>query len=49
MADDGKRKLDDTNDSGDEDDGWIGPMPSEFSKPKKKKGSLQYIKQFVIL
>ena len=26
-----------------EDDEWIGPMPAEAVKPKKKKGKLSYV------
>ena len=36
-----KRKADDNQDGdGDgEDDDWVGPMPSEATKVKKRKGS----------
>ena len=38
MAEEKKRRLDDDSNENDEDDEWIGPMPTEASKPKKKKG-----------
>ena len=31
-------KIEDENDDDDDDDMWIGPMPHEAAKPKKKKG-----------
>ena len=34
-----KRKIDEAENE-EEDDEWIGPMPSEAAKPKKKKGGL---------
>ena len=34
-----KRKIDEAENE-EEDDEWIGPMPSEAAKPKKKKGEL---------
>ena len=34
-----KRKIDEAENE-EEDDEWIGPMPSEAVKPKKKKGEL---------
>ena len=34
-----KRKIDEAENE-EEDDEWIGPMPSEAAKPKKKKGQL---------
>lgn len=33
-----KRQIsEDNNDNSEESEGWIGPMPSEASKPKTKK------------
>lgn len=40
-----KRKADD-NEDGDEEkeeDEWVGPMPSEATKTKKRKGSFQAV------
>ena len=37
MEGDAKRKLKDVSQEN-EDDEWIGPMPSEAVKPKKRKG-----------
>ncbi len=34
-----KRRLDETE-KDEDDDEWIGPLPSEAAKPKKKKGGL---------
>ena len=34
-----KRKIDEAENE-EEDDEWIGPMPSEAAKPRKKKGGL---------
>uniref|UniRef100_A0A3B4WX23 Uncharacterized protein n=1 Tax=Seriola lalandi dorsalis TaxID=1841481 RepID=A0A3B4WX23_SERLL len=35
-----KRKADENQggDGNEEDDGWVGPMPSEATKAKKRKG-----------
>ena len=33
-----KRRADEDEENGNSDDEWIGPMPSEAAKPKKKKG-----------
>jgi hypothetical protein len=32
-----KRKLDDNQDAGEEEE-WVGPMPSEATQTKKRKG-----------
>ena len=37
MEGDAKRKVEDVSQEN-EDDEWIGPMPSEAVKPKKRKG-----------
>lgn len=41
-----KRKADENKDGegkeGEEEE-WVGPMPSEATKPKKRKGSLDFI------
>ena len=39
MDSNAKRKVDDISPEN-EDDEWIGPMPPEAVKPKKKKGEI---------
>jgi hypothetical protein len=41
MSESMKRSLDGDSDD-DSSDGWIGPMPSEAAKPKKRKCKLPY-------
>ena len=36
-----KRKMDEAENE-EEGDEWIGPLPSEAAKPKKKKGGLTF-------
>ena len=33
-----KRRADDQEENEDSDEDWIGPLPSEAAKPKKRKG-----------
>jgi hypothetical protein len=39
MADSNKRQADEAEND-DEAEEWIGPMPTEAAKPKKRKGEL---------